>query len=361
MKSHAETIEELSATAKSLDRSPRASIPGAVDAPPLLIARQGQFAVGGRVVTNPGTYDPATQGTEGQTLHGDHAQVSYQIPVNARALPLVFLHGSGQSSRTWGSTPDGREGFQNLFLRRGYPVYLLEQPRRGNAGRSTLPATIAVKPDEQRAFDNFRLGVWPDYFTGVQFPRDAASLEQYFRQMTPDTGPYDAEVIADAISALFERIGPAILVTHSQGGGPGWLTAIKSRNVRAIVSFEPGSGFVFPMDEVPPPMPAATAPLEASGVPEAEFDRLAKIPILMFYGDNIAQTPVTDKGPDHWRVRLAMARLWADALNRRGGDVTVVHLPEMGIHGNTHFPFSDLNNIQVADLLSSFLQLKALD
>lgn len=62
-----------------------------------------------------------------------------------------------------------------------------------------------------------------------------------------------------------------------------------------------------------------------------------------------------------WRVRLQMARLWRDAVNRHGGDVTVVHLPELGIRGNTHFAFSDLNNVQVADLLSTFLQAKHLD
>jgi hypothetical protein len=55
-----------------------------------------------------------------------------------------------------------------------------------------------------------------------------------------------------------------------------------------------------------------------------------------------------------------MARLWADAVNRRGGDVTIVHLPELGIRGNTHFAFSDLNNLQVADLLSTFLGSKGL-
>lgn len=56
-----------------------------------------------------------------------------------------------------------------------------------------------------------------------------------------------------------------------------------------------------------------------------------------------------------------MARLWRDAVNRRGGDVTVVHLPEIGIRGNTHFPFSDLNNLEIADLLSTFLEGKALN
>ena len=60
-------------------------------------------------------------------------------------------------------------------------------------------------------------------------------------------------------------------------------------------------------------------------------------------------------------MRLAMARLWADAVNRRGGDVTVVHLPEVGVRGNTHFPFSDLNNLEIADLMSKYLAQKRLD
>ena len=56
-----------------------------------------------------------------------------------------------------------------------------------------------------------------------------------------------------------------------------------------------------------------------------------------------------------------MARQWRDAVNRHGGDVTVVHLPELGIRGNTHFPFSDMNNVEIADLLSKFLAEKRLD
>lgn len=318
---------------------------------PLTIEAQGSFSIGGSVV----------RGACQDTLRGDHACVFYQVPSHPRQFPLVFLHGAGQSQRTWQTTPDGREGFQNVFLRRGFPVYLVDQPRRGTAGRSTVPVTITPAPDEHEIFERFRLGVWPDYFPGAQFPRDPESLNQYFRQITPDTGPFDLEVISDALAALLERIGPAVLVTHSQGGGPGWLAAIKSRNVRAIVSYEPGSNFVFPRGQVPPPMPAATSPLAALGVPAAQFEQFTRIPIMLVYGDNIAAQPVPQKGPDHWRVRLAMARSWAQAVNDQGGDASVVHLPEVGIHGNTHFPFSDLNNLQVADLLSSFLQRKQLD
>jgi hypothetical protein len=163
------------------------------------------------------------------------------------------------------------------------------------------------------------------------------------------------------VSALFDKIGPGILVTHSQGGGPGWTTAIKNANVRAIVAFEPGSNFVFPEGEVPPPMPSSAGTLEGVGIPLSEFLRLTKIPIVIYFGDNIPEQPTASPGTDNWRVRLAMARLWRDAVDRHGGDVTLVHLPDIGIRGNTHFAFSDLNNLQIADLMSAFLKKKGLD
>lgn len=327
----------------------------------LSIQEQGSFAAGGTVIRNPGTFDPHKQTPEGQTFHGDHAYVFYQIPPNARKLPLVLWHGYGQFSKTWETTPDGREGYQNIFLRRGFSVYVIDQPRRGNAGRSTQPIALTPVPDEQKWFNTFRLGFWPDFFPGVQFSRDPEALNQYFRQMTPDTGPIDIDVNSDAVAALFSKIGPAILVTHSHSGGMGWRTAIKSRNVRAVVSYEPGSNFVFPEGEVPHPMQSSGGPLEAVGIPLSDFLKLAQIPIVIYYGDYIPDQPSSNPAQDQWRVRLAMARLWRDAVNRRGGDVTVVHLPEIGIRGNTHFPFSDLNNLEVAEQLSGFLEKKGLN
>jgi hypothetical protein len=170
-------------------------------------------------------------------------------------------------------------------------------------------------------------------------------------------------VAVDAASALFDKIGPGVLVTHSHSGGLGWRTAMKNRNIKAIVSYEPGSGFVFPEGEVPPAMPSAGGTLEAAGVPLQDFMALTRIPIIIYYGDNIPPPaePSTNPGHDGWRVRLAMARLWVDAVKRHGGDATVVHLPEVGIRGNTHFPFSDLNNLEIADLMSTFLATKGLD
>jgi hypothetical protein len=345
-----------------------AATPGGVGgaASPLTIATQGSFAAGGRVLTAPGSFDPGKPLVPaGQTFHGDHAYASYQIPVDARKLPIVMWHGAGQFSKTWETTADGREGFQNIFLRRHFGVYLVDQPRRGDAGRSLVEVSIKPIPDEQFWFNQFRVGVWPNYFDGVQFDRNPATraetLNQYFRAMTPNTGPFDMGVVSDGVSAVFDRVGPGILFTHSQSGGPGWLTAIKNPEVKAIVAFEPGSSFVFPEGELPTPIVNAFDTVEGVPVPLPQFMALTRIPILVVYGDNIPAQPVALPTQDAWRARLQMAKMWRDSVNRHGGDVTLVHLPEIGITGNTHFPFSDLNNLEVADLVSKFLADRKLD
>lgn len=328
---------------------------------PLKIQEQGSFAIGGSVKVNPGTFDAILRTPEGQTFHGDHAYVFYQIPVKARQYPLIMWHGYGQFSKTWETTPDGREGFQSIFLRKRFPVYLLDQPRRGNAGRSMAEAKITPTPNDQFWFNVFRVGIWPDYFSGVQFSKDSEALNQYFRQMTPDIGPIDININVEAVSALFDEIGSGILVTHSHSGGMGWLAAVKNQHIKAIVSYEPGSGFIFPEGEVPPALESSSGPLQAIGVTKEEFLRLTKIPIIIYYGDNIPAESDPNPGTDGWRVRLQMAKLWRDAVNKYGGDVRVVHLPEIGINGNTHFPFSDLNNVRIADLMSEWLKEKDLD
>lgn len=330
----------------------------------LHIVEQGSFMVGGTQRQEPGTFainDPMNP--QGQSFHGDHAYVFYQIPKQAHRLPLVFLHGAGQSKKTWESTPDGREGFQNIFLRKGYRVYLLDQPRRGEAGKSTVEATIKPTADEQFWFTQFRLGNYPEYFSNVQFPKDKVSLEQFYRQMTPNTGGFDGKVVTAAVSALYDKIGDGILVTHSQGGGPGWTTAIQNPHIKAVVAYEPYSGFVFPEGELPAAIPSKGLFGALSGVeiPMSDFKKLTQIPIVIYYGDNIAKSPSNVWNMDHWRSGLEMAKLWASVINKYGGDATVIPLPDKGIYGNTHFPFSDLNNREVADELSVWLKEKKLD
>lgn len=212
---------------------------------PVTIADQGSFMAGGTVVTAPGAYGGNTNplNQAGQTLHGDHAYVFYQIPAQAHNTALVFLHGYGQSGKTWETTPDGRDGFQNIFLEKGYKTYIADQPRRGRAGRSTEPQAIGAVPDDQLWYNNFRIGQWPQKFDNVQVRDDAVWRDQFFRQMTPDTGAYDEAVISDAMKAVFDKAGDGVFITHSQGGGPGWRTAIKSSHVKGIIALEPGTFF----------------------------------------------------------------------------------------------------------------------
>ena len=318
----------------------------------LQIFEQGSFTVGGTILTD----------SLGHTYQGDHAYVFYQKPVHARKDPLVFAHGVGQFSKTWETTPDGREGFQNIFLRRSFSTYLVNQPRRGNAGRSTETITISPAFDEEEWFNRFRIGIYPDYFKGVQFCRNKETLNQFFRQMTPNIGSVDFEVYSDAYAALFDKIGPAIFVTHSQGGPVGWRTLLKTDNIKAIVAYEPGGGIPFPRGQVPEEGKILTLSKKTEGieVSMSDFMKYTEIPIIVYYGDNL---PETNERPElyEWTRRLHLMRKWAALLNKHGGDVTVIHLPKIGLYGNTHFPFSDLNNVEVANHLSKWLHEKGLD
>lgn len=323
----------------------------------LIIKEQGAFSAGGTVIKSDGVFDalkPWNVPQGGQTRHGDHADVFYQLPANAKKHAMLFLHGYGQSRRNWQTTADGREGFADIFLKRGYGVYLIDQPGRGDAGQTTKPVQISATPDDQTWFTQFRIGLYPHFNEGVQFPKDSASLDQFYRMMTPNTGNVDEATIVSAMSAVFDKTGDGILFTHSAGGSPGWRTAIKNDHVKAIVAIEPG-GFTFPESEVP------EGNRGGKGVPLDEFLKLTKIPIVVYYGDYIPEAETNAASLNFWRTVLATARQWAKVINAHGGDATIVHLPELGIKGNTHFIMSDLNNREIADLLTKWLKQKGLD
>lgn len=147
----------------------------AMDAP-VTLANQGSFFAGGKTVTAPGVYrDEEPTNFDGETLHGDAAYVFWQKPLPAKETALVFLHGYGQSGKTWETTPDGRDGFQNIFWAKGYKTYVVDEPRRGRAGNSTVSATLSATPQDQLWYDNFRIGRWPDIYDNVAVPRDAES------------------------------------------------------------------------------------------------------------------------------------------------------------------------------------------
>lgn len=331
---------------------------------PLSIAKQGRFSVAGKTILREGVYDNskfvgwATQVETGQSARVDHAFVGFQVPSNANKLPLVFVHGYGGSGVCWEMTPDGREGFSTLMLRHGYPTYVMDLPGRGRAGRTS--ATMQVKPmaDEMFWFDIWRIGVWPEYNKGVQFKTDSATLSQFFREMTPDLSNHQQDI--PAINALADKLGSAILVTHSAGGFPGWMAAMQNSKVKAVASYEPGV-FVFPEGEVPSKIDGLTGGSEGIPVPMQLFKRLTEIPIVMYFGDYIPETPSQKLGDENWRVRLQMARKFVECVNRHGGNATLVELPKEGIYGNTHFLMQDLNNNVLADLFATWLTRNYLD
>ena len=64
---------------------------------------------------------------------------------------------------------------------------------------------------------------------------------------------------------------------------------------------------------------------------------------------------------DNWRVRQNLAVKFMETAKKYGGDVTIVKLPEVGIKGNTHFMFADLNNTDIAEHLEKWIKDRKLD
>lgn len=319
----------------------------------LIIAEQGVFSSGGSV-TEPieGEYDPTQNwldlSRKGTTTHVDHANTFYQIPADGNGIPVVFLHGYGQTRTGWQTTPDGREGWADLFLRKGYSVFLVDQPRRGAAAATELivndPADVdgnKFRVGEQAWYTHFRIGrVAPERYEGSQFPEGAEALTQFFCQMTPNTGNYDETLFGQALSAVLNDVQhkadhKAVYVTHSQGGRVGWAT--DADNIAAIVAVEPGF-----------------APMVGS----AEYRKFlnARIPMLFLFGDYIENGPEDIQSTGFWQMVLNQCRDFAEHYNADGGDATVIYLPDANIHGNSHFMFQELNNAQIADLIAGWLE-----
>src|SRR5262245_22483691 len=100
---------------------------------PLLIKKQGSFFVNGETTVNSfpnGTGTP----TPGQNIT-KQMYVQYQIPEILRSrYPVIMVHGSWHTGKTWDETPDGREGWQTYFLRKGVAVYVIDHVGRARSG-----------------------------------------------------------------------------------------------------------------------------------------------------------------------------------------------------------------------------------
>lgn len=318
---------------------------GAASAPhsskPIMLARQGSFEAGG-----------STVGDDRKSQACDHGHVEYQIPVKARALPLFLWHSS--SAAVWQRRWDGGEGFQSIFLRRGFSTYIWDGPRVGRANYGCEDYPYKVTPGrDQASFMAWRLGAAPQqWFPGVQFPKDDPEAWNQARRARYDEfdSVRHAQLDSDAAAKALERIGASVLVTNSAGGLRALLTAIKSDNVAAIVAYE-NPGFVLPDTDEPKVEPGPYGPIYVS---RQDFERLKRIPIQLVWGDNIDHSP-------GWRRSYALSEAFVRKINALGGHAEILNLPDKGLRGNTHIPFADLNNLAVADLLSDFLHQHRLD
>ncbi len=176
----------------------------------------------------------------------EHAYVQFFIPERRNsAPPVVLVHGGGTHGATWETTPDGRPGWLHLLVRRGYEVHVVDAVERGRAG--WMPGLWQGDPilrSMEEAWSLFRFGPPEGFsdrlpFPGQQFPVE--HIERLARSLTPRWLSTSRLQIA-ALVAVLEKTGPAILVTHSQGGEIGFdAQALRPDLVAAIVAVEPSA------------------------------------------------------------------------------------------------------------------------
>ena len=301
---------------------------------PIALRDMGSFHVGGREVTISGKPVKEVVFTPGGVpakvdLNGTYLvesmYVQYFLPANRRgALPLLLWHGGGLTGVSYESTPDGREGWLNWFVKQGWDVYNSDAVERGRAGWAMFPDIFKTEPlflPKDEPFQRFRMA-------GSQFPTQ--SYDNFVRQIVPRWTSTDDAIIA-AYTALVDRVCPCVILFHSQAGQFGFKVAqARPEKIRALVAVEPAG----------------------QGDPK-QADRLKAIPTLFVYGDFIEQ----DK---RWPTIRKNGVAFGEAIRQAGGRVEVVDLPQAGIHGNSHLVMMDRNNLEVAALIQRWLEKQGL-
>jgi pimeloyl-ACP methyl ester carboxylesterase len=300
-----------------------------------------------------------------------------------RPYPLIMFHGMGQTATNWLATPDGRLGWAEYFVADGYTVYLIDQPSRGrSAWHPALDGEMTTlnAPQQEWLFtasaDDPR---WPQAARHTQWPGSGHRGDPVFDafQMTQVAFLADQietqRLIRDPGSALLDRIGPAILMTHSQSGTFGWILAeARPRLVKAIVALEPagppfentilfgGKGRVWGVADLPLTYdPPAKSPGDLGIELQEEPDHpdlvrcwVQKSPPRRLV--NLADKPVlllTGEASYHAVYDHCTARYLRDA----GVPVTFVRLEDRGIRGNGHMLMLEKNSLDIAALVADWL------
>jgi pimeloyl-ACP methyl ester carboxylesterase len=227
-------------------------------APPVTLAAWRSFHVGGRAVVvagqpaqevlfTPGGAPTVLDPNGTYLVGGMYAQVMEPLPKRG-AVPLMLWHGGGLTGACWETTPDGREGWQHFFLRAGWEVVVSDAVERGRSGWMRIPEEtggVPVTLTLENPWQRFRIGPGTpqqgQVFEGQQFPADAASWRNFVLGCVPRFTTTDDLTLA-AYGALLDRVGPSVVVAHSQGGFFAWRAAQEwPGKVRALVLVEPAS------------------------------------------------------------------------------------------------------------------------
>jgi hypothetical protein len=304
--------------------------------PPLVLSDEGSFFVGGTRTLIQYSAGPAVN-RPGHIMK-DAMYVQFKIP-QARSDPpkpnVVLWSGGCHVGTEFQTTPDGREGWEHMFVRAGYPTYVVDATwrgrssfsqndmqavRNGAADPSTLPKTLTC--DEELAAPPTPLGAGFRLY-GSNFP--IAFLEQYLSQLVPDyffsaqNGPAPNE---HALIALLEKIGPSVVLAHSQGGLSVYPTVIDRPDLfKAFVAVEC---------------------LGSCGAITASYPN---VPTLIMSGDQLDRTRPKPFGLDGCKV-TAMTH----------PNLTVLWLPDLGINGNSHMMAMDTNNGQVFEVIKDWIE-----
>ena len=307
----------------------------------------GSFHIGGRevvlsgkpvkeVVFTPGGM-PAKVDLNGTYLV-ESMYVQYFLPADRRgAVPLLMWHGGGLTGVTYETKPDGKPGWLNWFLKKGWDVYNSDAVERGRSGWAMFPDIFKTEPvflTTANPWERFRMGPGAGSYAtrttnpGVQFPVE--SYDNFMRQSVPRWTSTDEAIIA-AYLALVDKVCPCVLLFHSQAGQFGYKVAqARPDKVKALVAVEPaGDGDV------------------------KQAAKLAGIPGLVLYGDYIEKDA-------RWPTIRKNSFAFAEAVNKAGGKIEMVDLPNAGIRGNTHMVMMDRNSDEVAAYIQNWLEKQGL-
>jgi pimeloyl-ACP methyl ester carboxylesterase len=316
---------------------------------PLVLKAQGSFFVGGEKVEQ-------TAGELGDLGPGGHITINqmyvrYMVPqAGAGNVPVVMVHGATLTGKSWETTPDGRMGWDEYFVRKGHPVYVPDQVGRGRSGfnqavlndvraGSTPAAELPVwlRFSDEGVWPNFRFGATPGQpFSDSQFPLTA--VDELSKQGVPDMfrGTTSRSTLK-ALSELAAELSGAVVMGHSQSGVFPLQAALLNPSVmKGLVLVEPGS------------CPATYT--------DDQIRALATVPILIVFGDHRATATGIAALPT-WQDRFEMCQALIGRIKSAGGQAAMLAPPERGIRGNSHMLMQDKNNLQIADLILKWIDV----